>query len=137
MPNYRITFTDGPCGDNTKSYDVKAVSSDEAFSMAYCMPEAKQHWKYSDVNVAEIKKGPKTIGVQFNYTQADHPYCQYLFIKAENEEQAAKYYREHLYGLHFWQPWPHKPDDAGNCVYGGIKNTYFASGDGYDFDATI
>ena len=135
MPKYRITFTGGPIGKRSRSYDVDAKDVDEAFCIAYKMPEATSRMKYSDINVTEIQDGPKVIGVCFTYTQAGHSYSQYLFIRAENEEQAKRYYRKNIQGKRFWQPQPGKPDENGNCVYGNIRETYFACASGYDFDA--
>ena len=37
--NYRITFYDGPLGNNRKSIDIYAINSDDAFDKAYKMPE--------------------------------------------------------------------------------------------------
>ena len=137
MPNYRIVFSDGPNGDLCKVYDVEANDYDEAFDIAYGKPEARQRWKYSDVSVMEVRPGPKTIGIRFAYTQFGRPYSQYLFIRAETEEQAKQFYRKNLQGRRFWQPWPEKPNGDGNCVYGEIRETYFAAGDRFAFDATI
>lgn len=134
---YRITFSDGPDGNLSKHYDVEADSSDDALRMAYQMPEGKQYRTYSMVGVMEIPNGPKIIGVRFAYTQAGRPYCQHMLIKALNESQAKKYYQQNIQGKHFFQPWPDKPDPDGNCVYGEIKETYFAYADGYDFNAMI
>lgn len=136
MAKFRITFSNGANSNDHKTYDIEADNSDEAFRFAYGTPEANQRWRYSDVSVMEIKNGPKTIGVCFTYTQSGRSYVQYLFIRAEDEEQARQFYQTHLKGRRFWQPWPDKPNDEGNCVYGKIKETYFAGGDGYAFDAT-
>ena len=132
MGNYRISFYDKQT-DKSKNYDVAADSSDDAIKMAYKMPEAKN--RNAEIWVSEIQDGPKVIGIRFAYTQLGRSYSQYLFIRAENEEQAKRYYRKNIQGKRFWQPSPGKPDENGNCVYGNIKETYFACASGYDFDA--
>ena len=135
MGNYRISFYDKRT-DRSKNYDVAADDSDDAMKMAYKMPEAKN--RNAEIWVSEIQDGPKLIGVRFAYTQFGRPYSQYLFIRAENEEQARAYYRKNIKGKKFYQPWPDKPTDSGNCTYGEIVETYFAIGDADNcpFDAT-
>lgn len=136
MPNYRITFSAKMNSDICRSYDVTASDSDAAFAMAYKMPEAKRvGW---NISVMEIPDGPKAIGIRFSYMQLGRMYSQYLFVRAEDEEQAKKYYRKNIQGKHFYQPWPDKPTESGNCVYGTIQETYFAVADpdSCPFDAT-
>ena len=135
MQRYKITFSAGPDTDICKTYDVDAENSIDAFRMAYRYPEASQRWKYTEISVSEIQEGPKIVGVRFAYTQLNHSYSQYLFIQAETEEQARRYYRNNIQGKRFWQPRPDMPDDQGNCVYGTIQQTYIAAGNSYTFDA--
>lgn len=137
--NYRIVFHDGPEGNNSKAVDVYVSSMDEARKMAYQMPEAKIRELYNEFYVEEIPKEPCTIGVEFEWTD---PYISgvctgYLFIKANDEAQAVKYYNEHFRGKHFWGAHYGSSVDEGQCVRGKIRKTYFAASLNYDADATI
>ena len=60
----------------------------------------------------------------------------YLIIRAENEEQAKRYYREQFEGKKSYCHYPGRPEEDGKCSYGRIKRTYFAACPGWDFDAT-
>lgn len=133
---FRIIFYD-PETDTSAHFDVDAQNKDEAFSMAFGMPEAKSRI-YKEVSVEEIKGGPKVIGIKFQYrdTYAKRDFCGYLFIRATNEEQARSYYRKHFQGENFWFD-AGKTESEGKCVRGNILETYFAAGPGYDADATI
>ena len=133
---YRITFSDGPMGNRDKHIDVDADSSDEAFKMAYAMPEAKNHM-YTDVMVEKHPLGASPIGLTIEYydTYFKEYYTGTMIIKAENEDQAMEYYDRNYKGKHFWFNCGQIEDD-GKCVYGKIKDTYFAACPGYDADAT-
>ena len=135
MAKYRITFSGGPTTDISKHYDVEVKNSDEAFAMAYKMPEAKNRI-YSNIWVEEIPVGDTNIGIRFAYKDRGRTYHQYMVIHAKDERHAKEYYNKNIKGRNFYQPWSHKPDDNGNCVYGSIVETYFAACPGYDFDAT-
>lgn len=132
---YRIVFSGGPSSDIRKHYDVDTKDSDEAFKKAFQMPEAKSRL-YSDVSVEDIPTGVSNIGICFCYEERGKSYHQYMVIHAESERHAKDWYNANLKGKRFYQPWPHKPDENGNCVYGKIAETYFAACPGYDFDAT-
>ena len=132
---YRITFSGGPTTDIHKHYDVEAKDSDEAFKIAYKMPEAKNRI-YREVGVEEIPEGITNIGIRFAYQECNRTYHQYMVIRAESEDHAKRWYNANIKGRRFYQPWPHKPDENGNCVYGRIVETYFTFGSGYNFDAT-
>ena len=136
MAIYRITFTGGPTSDTYKSYDVSANDSTEAFSMAYKMPEAKQRWKYTDVSVMEVEKGPHIYGICFVSLYRSHTYSQCMFIRADNEDQARRFYTKNIEGKSYFGRDPGKPDDNGDCVYGAIRYSYYATANRYDFDAT-
>ena len=119
--NYRIVFHDGPEGSNSKNVDVYASNLDEARKMAWKMPEAEMRELYSEFYVQEIPKEPSVIGIEYEWTS---PYINgvstgYLFIKANDEAAAVKYYNEHFKSR------------------GRIRKTYFAAGMGFDADATI
>ena len=133
---YRITFSDGPSGNYHKTIDVSAKDSDEAFGIAYKMPEAKDR-RYTDISVQEIKTGPKIIGLEISYydTALKQTSVGYMFIKAENEDQAVEYYNKHLKGGRFWFN-AGKTDPTGKCVRGDILDMYFAISPSYNFDAT-
>ena len=118
--NYRITFYDGPEGNRSKNVDVYAESFDDARRQAWQMDEAKYRM-YSDIMIEEIPNGPSVIGVEYEYT---HPYLKQkfterVFIKANSEAQALKYFNEHF------------------KERGRATKTYFACCTGYDADATI
>lgn len=132
---FRINFYD-PHSDTSVHYDVDAENEDEAFSIAYRMPEAKNRI-YTDVCVEEIKDGPKVIGIHFQYrdTYFKRDFSGYLFIRAMDEDQAKEYYREHFQEKRFWFN-AGKTEPDGKCVRGKILDTYFAACAGYDADAT-
>lgn len=137
--NYRIVFHDGPEGSNSKSVDVYASSMKEAREKAYKMPEAKTRELYSEFYVQEIPREPSTIGIEFEYTS---PYINgvctgYLFIKANDEAQAVKYYNEHFKGKSFAGAHYGKNVEGEHTVRGRIRSTYFANGMKFHADATI
>lgn len=135
-PNYRITFGDGPAGNRTKSYDVHATDSDDAFKKAYKMPESKMRGIYSEVSVEKIPDGASNIGIKFSYYDSviQKNYKDYLIIRAMNEAQAVEYYNRNYKGKHFWfQAGKIEPD--GKCVYGNVIETYFAAVPGYNASA--
>ena len=136
MKRFRITFNDGPMGNLSEKVDIEAESMDEAMSMAYKMPQAKSI-RYTDFTVEEIEDGPKSIGIKFTYHYIDTGkiYNQYMIIWANDEAHAIAYYNENIRGKRFYQPWPHKIDSNGNCMYDVVAETYFACGVGYDFNA--
>ena len=82
MSKYRITF----CGKHSRHYDVDASNSDEAFKMAYSMPEASQYHIYTDVSVEEVPEGPSVIGIEFRYTDTvlKKDFTNYIHIKAKD-----------------------------------------------------
>jgi len=94
--NYRITFHDGPMSDRSKTVDVVAKDSDEAFDLAYKMPEARRRL-YDNISIEEIPTGSSVIGVKFEYydTSLGKYFTDQVFIKAENEQQAIDYYNKH------------------------------------------
>lgn len=134
---YRVTFHDGPTGNKSKKFDVDARDMDEAFRKAReLFPNAWQAG-YTDATTEEVPTEPSPIGIRFRYLESGKKsYCQYLVIKADNEAHAVAFYNRNLKGRRFYQPWPKKPDDNGNCVYGEVEETYFAACPGYDYDAT-
>lgn len=138
--NYRIVFHDGPEGNNNKAVDVYASSLDEARKMAYQMPEAEMRELYHEFYVQEIPKEPSVIGVEFEWTC---PYINgvstgYLFIKANDETEATKYYNEHFKGKSFAGAYYGKNVADAHNIRGRIRSTYFASGCvRFDADATI
>ena len=80
--NYRITFSDER-GENFKSIDVYAIDSDDAFSQAYRMPEAKSG-KYTGVLVEKLTPGPNVYGIEFDYfdTAFKKNFTGYMCIKS-------------------------------------------------------
>ena len=136
MAIFRITFTGGPMSDVYKAYDISAKDSTEAFSMAYKMPEAKQRWTYTDVSVMEVEKGPHIFGICFVSLYRSRTYSQYMFIRANNEDQARRFYVKNIEGKSYFDHAPGKPDDNGDCTYGAIRYSYYATTDRFDFDAT-
>lgn len=135
---YRATFSDGPMGDKRKVYDFEAHNEDEAWAKVYAQPTAKNR-TYTDVTLEEVEDGPKNIGIGFGYEDLMNKrasWSQYMIIRAVDEKQAVEYYNEYFKGKHFYQPWPTKIDPEGNCIYGAVKETYYAACPGFDFDAT-
>lgn len=134
--NYRITFYNNETEEHT-SYDVYAENSDEAFKQAFKMPEAKSS-HYTDVSVEEIPKGPSVIAIKFEAfdTVIKKIFANYIFIKANNEKDAVKYYNENFKNKRFWFD-AGKTEDDGKHIRGNIIETYFASVPGYHADATI
>ena len=135
--NYRITFHDGPDGNRSKYIDVYAKSSDEAFDIAYKMPEARRRL-YDNVMVEKIPTEPSTIGVEIEYydTQLKRNFTDRLFIRAENEKQAIDYYNKHFKGGRFGL-YANMPVENGKCIRGRVLRTYFTGLPGYDADATV
>lgn len=137
--NYRITFYDGPEGNISKNVDVYAESFDDARKQARQMPEARNRM-YSDMMIEQFPEGPSVIGVEFEWTD---PYISgvctgYLFIKANDEAEAVKYYNEHFRGKCFEGSHYGKNVDGAHSVRGRIRKTYFASGCvRFDGDATL
>ena len=135
---FRITFYDGPEGNNIKTVDVASRDSKEAMSLAYRMPEAKMYELYTDMIVEEIPKEPSIIGIMFEYEgRGFNGTCSgCLFIKANDEAQAVAYYNKHFKNKRF-NVYGKNNDDGVN-VRRGIKYTYFPPAFGrYDADATI
>lgn len=136
--NYRIVFHDGPEGSRSKNVDVYAESFEDARRQAFQMPEARNRM-YSDMLIEQIPEVPSVIGIEFEYSS---PYINgvctgYLFIKANDEAQAVKYYNEHFRGKSFEGAHYGENNEDGHTVRGRIRQTYFAGGLNYNADATI
>lgn len=133
MKVFRITFTGN---GKSKSVDVQAACSDDAFDMAYKMSEATSR-AYTDISVEEVPDGPKVIGIEFEYedTAFKKTFPGYIFIRAYNEAQAVDYYNRHYKGGRFWFH-AGKTEENGKCVRGKVLETYYAACPGYDADAT-
>ncbi len=137
---YRAIFSPKSEKDDDRiQHDISALDSEDAFKQAYhwIKSQNKDHL-YSDITIMEIPQVASPIGIRFSYTDTlcKKDCCQYMIIKAESEEQAKKYYYDNFYGKRFYQPWPCKVDDKGNCIYGKVKETYYAACPGFHFDAT-
>jgi len=135
--NYRITFHDGPMSDRSKTVDVVAKDSDEAFDLAYKMPEARRRL-YDNISIEEIPTGSSVIGVKFEYydTSLGKYFTDQVFIKAENEQQAIDYYNKHYINGRF-NLYGNKTVKDGRSIRGRILKTYFAGFSGFDADATV
>ncbi|MBR4608074.1 MAG: hypothetical protein IKO41_17850 [Lachnospiraceae bacterium] len=137
LKKFRASFYNS-ASDTSKKVDFLAKDSEDAFDKAMKMPEARQRWLYDNVTVEKWPKSPSPIGVRFRYLEnGRRSYCNYLVIKARDEAHAVLFYNENYKGKRFYQSWPNKPDDAGNCVYGEVEKTYFCAAPGYDADATL
>ncbi len=139
MKKYRVTFHDGPCGSKSLKYDIEAENSDEAFNKAYKDLRAKGlDICFTDSTTEEWPNGTSNIGIEFNYLEGRQrrAYSQYMIIRAENEQQAVEFYNRNFKGKRFYQPWPCKVEENGNCEYRNVARTYFAACPGADFDAT-
>lgn len=137
--NFRITFYDGPERNRSKNVDVYAKDFDDARSQAYKMDEAKYRM-YSDMIIEKIPEGPTIIGIRHEYIDPclSGRSTQCMFIKANNEAEAIRYYNEHYKNTRFDFPNYRKNDENGRCTRGKIVETYFPSGVvRFDADATI
>lgn len=134
---YRITFTPKHKNQRTKTYDVTADNSDQAFKIAYQKLETKSG-KYTSIGVQAIPEGAKNIGIHFQYTDLTNKktYSDYLIIRALTETQAKNYYQENLQGKRYWFTAGEIRED-GKHQYGKILDTYLAACPGYKIDATI
>lgn len=137
--NFRIIFHDGPESNRSKNVDVYAKDFDDARSQAYKMDEAKYRM-YSDMIIEKIPEGPTIIGIRYEYIDPclSGRSTQCMFIKANNEAEAIRYYNEHYKNTRFDFPNYRKNDENGRCTRGKIVETYFPSGVvRFDADATI
>lgn len=126
MKEYCVSFHDGPESDREHRVDIMAENSDDAFSKAYRMPEAK---RYSNVTIFEKPKGKTTIGLEIEYTDTvfKQTFHGYVFVNANSEREAKDWYNRNLKGKRFWFN-TSKPEADGKCVYGRVTKTYFADG---------
>ena len=140
--NYRITFYDGPEGNRSKKVDVSAESFDEARRLAWQMPEAKDK-QFTDMMIEEIPKGPYVIGIQYEYIDPclSGRSTQCMFIKANDEAEAIRYYNNHYKNTRFDFPDYRKNNENGRCTRGRIVDSYFAGTvkgmPNFDADATL
>lgn len=135
MKKYRIEFN----GKNSsKRYDVVASNIDDAFKLAYSMPEASQYHIYGDIGIEEIPEGPSVIGIKFRYTDTvfKKEFTDYIHIKAKDEADAVRYYNENFKGKRFWFN-AGKTEDDGKCIRGDVIETFFSAGAGFAADATV
>lgn len=133
---FRASFYNSK-SDVTKKVDFLANDSEEASRNALNMPEAKGHC-YDNLTVEEWPESPSPIGIRFGYAEnGKDGYSNYLVVKARDEAHAVAFYNANYKGRRFFQPWPLKPDDSGNCVYGEVKETYFCAASCFDADATL
>ena len=137
---YRITLHNGPEGGRDKCVkDVFAESFEDARHQMWQMDEVKRR-EYSEASIEQVPEGPSVIGVCYEYVDPGltGKSSQYMFIKANSEGEAIRYYNNHYRNTHFDFPNSKKIDDAGRCTRGRIVETYFAHGVAkYDADATI
>ena len=139
MKKYRATFYDGPNGNKHRKFDFEALSTDDAFAKAHLLLPSHEARAlgFTDMMIEEVEDGPKQFGIRFSYEEGNRGrYYNYMVIRANDEAQATEYYNRHYRGKRFFQPWPHTPDEKGNCIYGEIAETYFAACPGYVADAT-
>ena len=140
MIGYRATFRPKIEHDSDfLRYDLEAENSDDAISKAYrYLRDRGIEHRFSEVMVEEIPKGPTNIGIKFAYEEGKRGiYYNYIVIRANDEADAEAFYNKTLLGKRFYQPWPAKIDENGNCVYGRVAETYFAACPGFDLDATV
>ena len=132
MPNYRVTFHNGPNGNLYKNVDLIASSYEEAEALAYQKNggvHALRMHGFTGCTIMEINEGPKVIGIEIECTDTclKRNFRDYMFIKANTERQAVEYYNRNLIGKHFWFN-ANKEDASGKCVRGRVMSTYFAAG---------
>jgi len=139
MKKYRVSFSKGPDSDQRLKYDIEAETSDEAFSKAYQYLKSKDiDSLHSDSTIEEWPDGASNIGIRFKYYDGTlkREFSQYMIIHADNEIQAVEFYNSKFKGKHFYQPYPHRIEENGNCEYRAVAETYFAACPGAHYDAT-
>lgn len=125
---YRVDFHNNETGKSLKM-DVEASSMKEAFSIAYKRFKAKYgsepcYCGYTDATTSEIPTGISTIGVAFRYSGRWDGKA-HVFIEADGEAAAIEIYNRTYKGRKFYQPWPDKINEAGNCIYGEVVDTWY------------
>ena len=138
---YQITFT-GPSVQDYKII-VNARNSDEAFDIAYSMNMRSRG--YNNVWVSEETAGPDQYGLEV-HINTDPNRCksffmnttdtEYVFITANNEQEARNYYNRYLYGN--WCDNKLQLDPNGYRKFGKIIRSYRTFGGFKDsqYDAT-
>lgn len=124
---YRITFTGHRMQDYVKIVD--AHDADEAFEIAYSMNMRSRG--YDNVWVGEETGDPNQFGLEVQLI-TDPDRCtsffvnttevEYLFIDANNEQEARDYYYAHLYGN--WCNNKLQLDPTGYRKFGKIIRSY-------------
>jgi len=141
MKKYRITFT----GSSVRDYEiiVDAHNSEEAFDIAYSMN--MRHKGYDNVWVSEETAEPDQYGLEVRIT-TDPDRCksyfvnttdtEYVFITANNEQEARNYYNRYLYGN--WCDNKLQLDPNGYRKFGKIIRSYrtFGGFKNSHYDAT-
>lgn len=127
---YRVDFYNHDTGKHLKM-DVEAPSMDEAFHIAYRRFKAEYRSEpyycgYTDATTSEIPTGVSLIGVAFKYSGRWDGKSQ-VFIEADGEAAAIEVYNKTYKGKKFYQPWPDKINEEGNCVYGEVVETWYTA----------
>lgn len=128
---YRITFTGPSVRDYVKIVD--AHNSDEAFDIAYSMDMRPRG--YNNVWISEETDEPDQYGLEVRIDTEPNR-CkshfvnttdtEYVFITANNEQEARNYYNRYLYGN--WCDNKLQLDTNGYRKFGKIIRSYRTSG---------
>ena len=138
---YRVAFyNENGRDDDERRYDVEAKNEDDAFHKAYALCKRDlgggPEYRYTDSSTYMIPEGPTTISLKVQYLErGKETHATHMVIYARDEEHAKEYYNANIKGKRFWQPWPRKLDEDGNCVYGKVLKTDIAGCPGYDHNA--
>lgn len=134
MPKYLLTFT----GSGKTPYEkaVEAKNTDDAFSIGYSM-----NMRYKGYDNLWVEEYPYDSAGIFGFeVEAEHKHFgrqyEYVFIKANNLEEATRYYNQHVKGKYFNHSKKIIPESEGWQKFGKIIRSYSAETDRFDFDAT-
>lgn len=134
MPKFLLTFT-GPDGARYEKA-VEAKNSDEAMHIGYSM-----NMRYKGYDNLWVEEYPYDSAGIFGFeVETEHKHFgkqrEYVFIKANNLDEATRYYNKNIRGKYFNHSKKIIPESEGWQKFGRIIRSYSAATDRFDFDAT-
>ncbi len=125
MNNYRITFYNNKT-DKSKKFDIKARNSAEVDEFINNKAREMRDKDYTDATYHIVEDGLKTIGLEILYTDTvfKKDFKDYLFIKAENENEAIEIFNKEYKNQRFWFNCE-KLESDGKCIIKKVTNTYY------------
>lgn len=134
MPKFLLTFT-GP-GNAYYEKAVEARNSDDAMRIGYSM-----NMRYKGYDNLWVSEYPyDSVGVFGFEVETEHKHFgkqqEYVFIKANNLDEATRYYNQNVRGKYFNHSKKIIPESEGWQKFGRIIRSYSAATDRFDFDAT-